>query len=334
MPDCSIRGVVAFIRYFRGKSFNFYYLSSIIRYFLPMETLEAIRVNNKNNPKSGIQALFEQEDLSLSRAENQGSEPAVFESRLSKSIIYFYFCLEGSALFEFGPHYSREIQKQRNYFFYNPEKDLPFHLKLAPQTRMVLLTISLDHLHKLFVNEGLPFLTPENVNRKFYDEREIPSYLHLVLNQLFTVRLSESTEKLYYQGKVWELLSLYFSTKKPNTESCPFLNDEETVRKIKHAKEHLLKNMDAPPTVKELSKVAGLNEYQLKVGFKEIYGNTVFGYLLDHRLDHARVLLDSAKFQVNEVAYQIGYTNPSHFIAAFRKKFGITPKKYLMNQAR
>ena len=23
--------------------------------------------------------------------------------------------------------------------------------------------------------------------------------------------------------------------------------------------------------------------------------------------------------------------NPSHFIAAFRKKFGVTPKKYLMN---
>ena len=90
--------------------------------------------------------------------------------------------------------------------------------------------------------------------------------------------------------------------------------------------------MDNPPGLKELSKTAGLNEYQLKVGFKEIYGDTVFGYLLNHRLDHARVLLDSAKYQVNEVAYQIGYSNPSHFIAAFRKKFGITPKKYLMNQ--
>ena len=30
------------------------------------------------------------------------------------------------------------------------------------------------------------------------------------------------------------------------------------------------------------------------------------------------------------VAYQIGHTNPSHFIAAFKKKFGVTPKKYLM----
>jgi len=31
---------------------------------------------------------------------------------------------------------------------------------------------------------------------------------------------------------------------------------------------------------------------------------------------------------VNEVAFDIGYTNPSHFIAAFKKKFGTTPRKY------
>ena len=298
-----------------------------------MESQEEIESKNKNTPKSNFITLFEREDLSLLTVENQEAEPLIFESQLHKSIIHFYFCLGGSAVFDFGPHYSREIQKQRNYFFYNPEKDLPFHLKLAPHSRMVFLTISLKSLHQLFIHDALSFLNPENINRKFYDEREIPSHLHLVLNQLFTIHLSENTAQLYYQGKVWEILSLYFSTQKPNTENCPFLNDEETVRKIKHAKEYLLKNMDHAPTLKELAKVAGLNEYQLKVGFKEIYGNTVFGYLLNHRLDHAHVLLDSAKFQVNEVAYQIGYSNPSHFIAAFRKKFGITPKKYLMNQA-
>src|SRR5690606_35738008 len=143
---------------------------------------------------------------------------------------------------------------------------------------------------------------------------------------------SESARELYYHGKVFELLSLYFSEKKPNTETCPFLNDEETVRKIKNAKEYLLKNMDAPPSLKTLAKTVALNEYQLMAGFKEIYDNTVYGYLLDHKLYHARVLLDTVKYKVNEVAFQIGYTTPSHFIAALRKKFGITPNKYLMQK--
>jgi AraC-like DNA-binding protein len=285
-----------------------------------------------NTQKSDFKSLLEIEDITLESAENKSDIELSLNSLVHKNIIHFYFCLEGSGVFAFGPHYSRPIEKQRNYFFYNPDMDLPFQLKLAPQTRIVAFSIKLESLHKLFSHDALPFLKPENVKSKFYDEREIPTNLVVVLNQIFSVNLSESAEKLYYHGKVLEILGLYFSEKKPDTEACPFLNDQETVRKIKHAKEYLLKHMDSPPGLKELAKISGLNEYQLKVGFKQIYGNTVFGFLLEHKLDHARVLLDTAKFQVNEVAYQIGYTNPSHFIAAFKRKFGVTPKKYLMNK--
>jgi AraC-like DNA-binding protein len=287
-----------------------------------------------NAQKSEFKTLLEREDITLETAENKGDVELSFLSQVNKNIIHFYFCLEGSGVFAFGPHYSRPIEKQRNYFFYNPDMDLPFQLKLAPKTRLVALSIKLESLHKLFTQEALPFLKPENAKTKLYDEREIPASLMVVLNQIFAVNLSENAEKLYYHGKVLEILGLYFSDKKPDTEACPFLNDQETVRKIKNAKEYLLKHMDNPPGLKELAKTAGLNEYQLKVGFKEIYGNTVFGFLLDHKMDHARVLLDTSKFQVNEVAYQIGYANPSHFIAAFKKKFGVTPKKYLMNLSR
>jgi AraC-like DNA-binding protein len=290
-------------------------------------------VIEKNTQKGSLSVLFEKEDLSLSFYENRTPEMVSMDSLIQKGIIHFYFCLEGSAAFAFGPQYRREIVKGKNYFFYNPDKDLPFILQLGPQAKMVFMTISLESLHKLFVHDALPLLRPENSNRKFYDERDIPSAILLVLNQLFNTQLSESAQKLFYQGKFYELLSLYFSNRLPNTETCPFLNDEETVRKIKQVKEHLLKNIDTPPTLKELAKIVGLNDYQLKVGFKEIYGNTVFGFLLDHKLDHSRILLDSAKYQVNEVAYQIGYTNPSHFIAAFKKKFGVTPKKYLMGKS-
>ncbi len=286
----------------------------------------------KTGSEKTIDVLFENEDFVLSSCSNVSVADVTVQSILRQSIVHFYFCVDGSAVFSFGPHYSREISKHKNYFFYNPEKDLPFGLTISPSTRMVSLSISLEGLHKLFIPDALPFLKPENVKVKFYDEREIPSSLVVVLNQLFSVTLSENSRKLYYHGKALELLSLYFSDQKPDTESCPFLNDQETVRKIKHAKEHLLKSADAPPSLKELAKIAGLNEYQLKVGFKEIYGNTVFGYLLDHKLDHARTLLDTRQLQVNEVAYQVGYANPSHFIAAFKKKFGITPKKYLMGK--
>ena len=295
-----------------------------------MKELANTPVDLKNTQKCSIDTLFEKDDQSLLFSENKAGETVTTDSLIKKGIIHFYFCLEGKATFSFGPNYVREIVKGKNYFFYNPDKDLAFNLGLVPDSKMVFMTISLESLHKLFVHDALPLLNPENSNRKFYDERDIPSSLLLVLTQLLTTQLSVSAQKLFYQGKFYELLSLYFSNRLPNTENCPFLNDEATVRKIKNAKEYLLKNIDSPPSLKDLAKITGLNDYQLKVGFKEIYGNTVYGFLLEHKLDNARMLLDSAKHQVNEVAYQIGYTNPSHFIAAFKKKFGITPKKYLM----
>lgn len=292
--------------------------------------METPQIPKENTQGEKVKILFRLQDQALQLAQNDTEETLVQTSLIQKSIIHFYFCLDGSAVFEFGPHYSREIQRHRNYFFYNPERDLPFTLKLMPRSRMVFLNISLQDLHGLFVHEPLPFLKSENLNQKFYDEREIPPHLLVELNQLFNVQLGENASKLFYQGKILELLALYFSEKKPDTESCPFLNDQGTVRKIKQAKEYLLNNLENPPALKELARLMGLNEHQLKAGFKEIYGNTVYGYLLDHKLDNARLLLDSKQYQVAEVAYQIGYTNPSHFIAAFRKKFGVTPKKYLM----
>lgn len=288
--------------------------------------------SENKNAHIGRLHLLETDQQVLAIAVNKSEQVATGPDTLKQSVIYFYFLLEGKAGFAFGPHYSREITEGKTYFFYNPERELPFQLTLSPNARMVILSMSLEGIHKLFVegDDNIHFLKPENVNRKFYDEREISSALKLALNQLFAVNLSDNARRIFLQGKVLEILSLYFSNRQPDVESCPFLNDEAVVRKIKHAKEHLLKNIDSAPTIKELSKVAGLNEFQLKAGFKEIYGNTVYGYLLDHKLDHARALLDTKKFKVNEAATQVGYTNTSHFIAAFRKKFGITPKKYLM----
>jgi AraC-like DNA-binding protein len=48
-------------------------------------------------------------------------------------------------------------------------------------------------------------------------------------------------------------------------------------------------------------------------------------------MDCARKLLDSGSYNVNEVGLKIGYSTGSHFIAAFKKKFATTPKKYLMS---
>jgi AraC-like DNA-binding protein len=114
-------------------------------------------------------------------------------------------------------------------------------------------------------------------------------------------------------------------------EQCPFLMDEENIAKIKKAKQIIINNMAEPPGLQELSEMVGLTLKKLKTGFKQVYGDSVYGFLFDYKLEYARKLLDTGTYNVNEVGVQIGYSTASHFIAAFKKKFGTTPKKYLMS---
>ena len=48
-------------------------------------------------------------------------------------------------------------------------------------------------------------------------------------------------------------------------------------------------------------------------------------------MELARKLLESGIHNVNEVGLKVGYSTASHFIAAFKKHYGTTPKKYIQS---
>lgn len=107
--------------------------------------------------------------------------------------------------------------------------------------------------------------------------------------------------------------------------------DEQNVLKIKRAKEIIISRMAEPPSLQELASEIDLSLKKLKEGFKQIYSDTVYSFLLNYKMEHARKLLESNQYNVNEIGLQVGYSTASHFIAAFKKKFGTTPKKYSLN---
>jgi AraC-like DNA-binding protein len=156
----------------------------------------------------------------------------------------------------------------------------------------------------------------------------------VVLSQLMNYNLHPSIKKLYIKGKVYELISLYFNkTEDADLEQCPFLADEDNVRRIRMAKEIMISRMAEPPTLAELSQEIGLSLKKLKEGFKQIYGDSVYGFLFDYKMEYARKMLETGKHNVNEVGLKVGYSTASHFIASFKKKYGTTPKKYLTSNA-
>ena len=73
--------------------------------------IDSKKIEVKSTYKSAFITLLEHPDFCLQIADASGSEGVVINSQIHRNIIHFYFCLDGSAIFGFGPHYSRQIEK-------------------------------------------------------------------------------------------------------------------------------------------------------------------------------------------------------------------------------
>jgi AraC-like DNA-binding protein len=246
-----------------------------------------------------------------------------------QGLVYLVFCTMGRIHFGFGPNYIRSLDAGKAFIIYDPDRSLPYKVKFEPASKSYLLKLSLAELHNLFAPETdkAPIFKPENAHQKFYNERDLPSELIPVLHQLDEVKLSDQAKRIFLKAKSLEVLSLFFSGESNNENACPYLNNDQLVKKIYEAKALMLQNFAQPDNLTQIARKVGLNEVQFKVGFKKIYGNTPYQFVLDYKLEYARQLLLQKGMHVNLVANEIGYINVSHFISAFKRKFGITPKK-------
>jgi len=264
---------------------------------------------------------------------NEGNEYQAFRREVGSSFVQFHFCIKGSASFGFNNDaYILPLKEDYSLLLYNPQQDLPLNLIVGVNSWVVSVLLPIKKFHSLFSTEAnyISFLTDENKNKKYYKEAVISPSMAIVLNQLMNYSLNPSVKHLYFRGKAYELLSLYFNRLGDvDIEQCPFLLDEENVVKIKRVKQIIIERMTEPPTLKELSAEIKLPLKRLKDGFKHIYGDSVYSFLFDYKMEVARQLLSTGSYNVNEVGLKVGYSTSSHFIAAFKKKFGTTPKKYI-----
>ena len=289
----------------------------------------------KNNDKSSMQLTQLEEGFFVLRFRNNSADVIREKKEISSRFIQFHYCMKGRGNFIFNNgNYVFPVEEEHNILLFNPQQDLPIDLKLEPNSWMVSVVISIKKFHSLFSQDAdhIHFLSPENTTKKYYDTAIIPPSMAVVLSQIFNANVHHSMQVLYLKGKVYELLSLYFNKNEDaDSEQCPFLVDEENVRKIRKAKDIVLNQMAEPPSLQALADEIELSLSKLKDGFKQLYGDTVYGYLLTHKMEEARRMLESGKYNVNEVGLKIGYSTASHFIAAFKKKYGTTPKKYLLS---
>ena len=157
--------------------------------------------------------------------------------------------------------------------------------------------------------------------------------MQIALHQILHCPYEGSIAQLYTESKALELVALKLAQISERLQ-LPQKNiplQPQDIDCIHNAKDILIDNIESPPSLLELAKKAGTNDYKLKIGFRQVFGTTVFGYLRNQRMERARQLLLERRMNVSEVAQTVGYNSLSRFSTAFKHYFGITPKAYQKN---
>jgi regulatory protein len=157
--------------------------------------------------------------------------------------------------------------------------------------------------------------------------------MQAILQQLDNTQLLGKAAGAYADLKVLELFLLQLQQMEVQKyQAYQYCKTHTDIDKIHEVSELIVSDLLHTPSISELAQEVGMNEKKLCYGFKEVFGNTIFGYLYDYKMNLAQQLLLYTDKSISEIAFQCGYEYLSHFSTAFKRKFGMTPQRVRREQ--
>ena len=147
-----------------------------------------------------------------------------------------------------------------------------------------------------------------------------------IIDEILINPYSGSLQNIFLFAKTLELLVLCVDNYKRQGEStAQYLKNKIDKAKIIAARDLINTRFSNPPNLSEIAREVGINEFKLKKGFKELFNSTVFGYMMDKRLNLANKMLEDTDKAISEISYEMGFSSPQHFSTTFKNRFGISP---------
>lgn len=197
-------------------------------------------------------------------------------------------------------------------------------------TSVINIEVDAGYLHSLFNSaEKSPVLQSllQNTQPLLYEQIIYPA-LQTIVNNILSEPIDKTFELFYLKIKAEELVCrLLMELKKRNEQRIYPLNSHD-IQTIYRVKAQILYRLDSPPLIAQLSADAGMSPAKLKRVFKQVFGDSIFSYFQNVRMQEAARLLRDEKLSVSETGYRLGFTNLSHFSRIFQEHMGMKPKQY------
>ena len=273
--------------------------------------------------------------LQLYIQENLTHEAISLETELNYLSLVMSWIVKGTANFALGDCDCYLSSPNHHLCYFH---DVGGKLEFAANSSVVMVDLALESYSPLYDAIAQSPYFPTQIKKFLFNSQTGYLRQHLTTTPKMTIALHQIincpyqglTKQLYLESKAIELLTLNLSLLEAeySRSTATKATKPDDIERLYRVKEILIENIDCPPTLNSLARQVGLNEFKLKQGFRSLFDTTVFGFLHDYRMERSRLLLTSGTHNVTEVAQAVGYSNMSHFAAAFRKKYGINPSQY------
>ncbi len=175
------------------------------------------------------------------------------------------------------------------------------------------------------------FLNSANLNNKLKNKvlktqitSQVSKYIHS-LNEIY--KKTKKNEALL-EIKILEFLLLLEIQDTSKTLISSLINPI----KKRNIKEFMERNYLGNLKINDYATLTGRSVSTFNREFKRLYGITPNKWLITKRLSKSHELLNSTNLNVTQVSMEVGYGNVSHFINAYKKVYGVTPKSTSNNK--
>lgn len=195
--------------------------------------------------------------------------------------------------------------------------------------------------------ELLAFYFPDEFLCRFYEENrqllQVKNLLDVPGEMLIKIKINEATQAFFYS------VLPYFEQQPPPSSKLLELKFKELLYHILSNPEnkdllayvYYLSNFQKPPlkdimeanfyynlSIAEFARIAQRSVSTFKRDFGVLYHTTPGKWLTNKRLNYAKHFLTTSVKNINEIVYDSGFENVSHFSRVFKEKFGLAPLQY------
>ena len=217
-------------------------------------------------------------------------------------------------------------ENHHNLLFFQPDT-YSLNFETDKEIEVFEIGLTADFFSRFMPSDETDPLFFKSEGREYFSNIPVTPEMKTLLYDVANCKRQGRVKRLFAEAKIVELLMLRFEQYELLLNAEP----EDSFKKIEiekmyEARDIILSNPGTPCSLIDLAHRVGTNEFNLKKGFKRVFGTTVYKYWHNIRMERAKDLIVQGNRNISEIAYLVGYQHATHFTAAFKKHFGYIPK--------